>query len=304
MKYTAKLIWQQNVFYKVDTNYAPEQVDVFRVVIVLYSLFSFITLLLDYPVFFAPDGLINWEVTNANSYWFELHPAKIAHLLGVSGQPVMLTLIYLYLSSLLLLLLGLWPKVMAALALLLFVTFSNVLAPYGYGVDVYHTVNLFFLLLFPSGYFLSVKPKTPSFHTQRLRELSIRALQIYIGLTYLNAGLEKAFMPNWWNGKFIYYLISDPTAVTHNIIPLNLPIPVYAMVGISVVLMESLYLFLVWVPVARTILLLSIILMHLFIAYSMELTAFGILLILINIACWYPAMYKDLKKISGYGKKI
>jgi hypothetical protein len=304
VKYTAKLIWQQNVFYKADTNYAAEQVDVFRVVMVLYSLFSFITLLLDYPVFFAPDGLINWEVTNASSFWFELHPAKIAGLLGVSGQTVMLTLIYLYLGALLLLLLGLWPKVMTALVLLLFVTFTNVLAPYGYGVDVYHTVSLFFLLLFPAGYYLAIKPKRPSFNTQRLRELSIRALQVYIGLTYLNAGIEKAFMPNWWNGKFIYYLISDPTAVTHNIIPLDLPIPVYAILGISVVLIESLYLFLVWIPVVRTVTVCSIILMHLFIAYCMGLTAFGILLILLNIACWYPAMYKDLKKISGYGKKI
>lgn len=304
MKHTARLIWQQNVFYKVDTNYAAEQIDVFRVAMVLYSLFSFITLLLDYPVFFAPDGLINWEVTNASSFWFELHPAKIASLLGISGQPVMLTLIYLYTGALLLLLMGVWPKVMAALVLMLFVTFSNVLAPYGYGVDVYHTVNLFFLLLFPTGYYLSVKPKTASLHTQRLRELSIRALQVYIGLTYLNAGIEKAFMPNWWNGKFIYYLISDPTSVTHNIIPLNLPIPVYAIVGIAVVLIESLYLFLVWIPVVRTVLVLCIILMHLFIAYCMGLTAFGILLILINLVCWYPAMYKDFKKAFSYGKKI
>lgn len=301
LKDTARLVWRHNIFYKADTNYAPAQIDVFRVVMVLYSLFSFITLLLDYPVLLAPDGLINWEVTNASSFWFELHPAKIAHLLGLSGQAVMLGLIYLYLGSLLLLLLGCWPKITAGMVLLLFVTFSNALAPYGYGVDVYHTVNLFFLFLFPTGYFLAVKPKRQSFHTKRLRELSMRALQIYIGLTYLNAGVEKAFMPNWWNGKFIYYLINDPTAITHNIIPLNLPIPVYAALGISVVVMESLYLFLVWIPVLRTMMVLSIILMHLFIAYSMGLTAFGILLILLNIVCWYPAIYKDLTTRFNHG---
>jgi hypothetical protein len=299
-----KDLLKYNFFYRAHLNYAAEQVDVFRVMMVLYSLCSFLFLLLDYPVLLAPHGLINWEVTNASSFWFELHPAKIAALLGVSGDAVMSGIIYTYLAALVLLLLGIWSRISAIIALLLFVTLSNVLSPYGYGVDVYHTVTLFFLAVFPTGYYMVLRPKTGSADMDTVRQLCIRALQLYIGLTYLNAGVEKAFMPNWWNGKFIYYLLSDPTAITHNLVPLNLPIPVYVTLGILVVLMESLYLFLVWVPMVRTFMVLSIIAMHLFIAWSMGLTAFGILLILLNLVCWYPAMRKDLLKLLGHGKKL
>jgi hypothetical protein len=211
VKDTLRKVARQHFFYNSDVNYAAEQLEVFRIGIALFSLVSFITLLLDYHIFFAPDGLINWEVTNANSFWFELHPEKIAALTGLGRETTILTIIYLYLTSLILLLLGIWPRVSAIVALILFVTLSNTLSPYGYGVDVYHTVNLFLLCIFPTGYLLSVRTKASALNTKAIREMSVRVLQLYIGLTYLNAGVEKAFMPNWWNGKFIYYLINDPT---------------------------------------------------------------------------------------------
>jgi hypothetical protein len=91
---------------------------------------------------------------------------------------------------------------------------------------------------------------------------------------------------------------------SNHLVPNNLPVPVYATLGITVVLVESLYIFLVWIPVVRTVMIAAIILMHLFIAYSMGLTSFGVLLILLNLICWYPAIYRDFLKIFRHGKKV
>jgi hypothetical protein len=111
-------------------------------------------------------------------------------------------------------------------------------------------------------------------------------------------------MGNWWNGKFIFYLLTDPTIITYSLVSTHLPSFVYAFLGISVVVIESFYVVLVWVPLVRTVLLFFILMMHLFIAVSMGLTAFGILLISLNLVCWYPVLHKDILKCTQYVKNI
>jgi hypothetical protein len=182
---------KQHLFYNCHLNFKQQQVDVLRIVIASYSLFSIILLLLDYPVFLASDGLINWEVTNANSYWFELHPEKLATLLHISKSTIVAIILFLYLGSLLFLLIGIWVRVSAVFALLMFVALGNTLSPYGYGVDVYHTVTLFFLCVFPTGYFFTFQHKKKYSSLATIQALSIRVFQIYLCLTYLNAGVEK-----------------------------------------------------------------------------------------------------------------
>lgn len=299
-----KEVLQKNILYNLSLNYHKKQIDVFRIAIASFAIISLVTLLLDYHLFFAPDGFINWEVTNASSFWFELHPAKISEFLGADPDYVIASIIIIYLIGLLLLLMGIWTRGAAIISLMCFTGLSNVLSPYGYGVDVYQTVCLFFLCLFPTGYYLSIMPKKDYAELPTIQQISVRVLQIYLCLTYISAGIEKALMSNWWNGKFIFYLVNDPTVMSRPIIPTNWHFMVYAALGIIVVVIESFYFLLAWIPLLRSVLLIMIVGMHIFIAFSMGLFFFGWLLTTLNIVAWYPALIYDFKKLRKNDTKI
>jgi len=286
---------KENFFYKLDFYYSRPQLEVFRIVIAAFAIVNFGTMFLDYDVLLAPNGLISWEVTNANSFWFEMHPQKIAEFLQVSPDVVMLTLSSIYGYSLVLLLLGIWPNVAAFVSLICYTMITDVITPYAYGMDVYQSVFLFFLCFFPVGYGFSLIRKHPKENLKVVQQLSVRALQIYLIITYLSAGFEKAVMSGWWNGKFIFFLVNDPTIVTSSLIPKDEGAWLYMFFGLTVILAESLYFILIWIKGLRLWIFLAVISIHIFIALFMDLFFFGVLLTLVNIVCWYPAILSDLK---------
>lgn len=301
--YKIKSVLRENIFYNTAYCYNANQLEVFRILVALFAMVSMFTLVLDYDVFFAPNGIVNWEVSNANALWFECHPQKIADLLGVSPQPVMIGILTVYFLGLTTLLLGVWTRLSAIVCLLTFTLITNVMSSFAFGVDIYQSVCFFFLTLFPTGYSLSLIKKEGSPDLDQLKQICVRVLQLYLIITYISAGFEKAFMVNWWNGRFIYFLSNDPTIMTTSFFPKNQYSLFYVFFGIMVVAIESLYFILVWLKKTRLYIILIIMSMHLFIALFMDLLFFGILLIILNIVCWYPAIFANLK-IKGYDKGI
>ncbi len=293
--YKIKSALKENVFYNISYCYSTNQLEIFRILVALFAIVSMFTLVLDYDVFFAPNGIVNWEVSNANALWFEGHPQKIADLLNVPPQAVMITILAVYFLALTTLLLGVWTRLSAVICLITFTMITNVMSSFAFGVDIYQSVCFFFLTLFPTGYSLSLIKKENYPKLKELKQICIRVLQLYLIITYISAGFEKALMPNWWNGRFIYFLSNDPTIMTTSFFPKDQSIIFYAFFGITVVFIESLYFLLVWFKKTRLYIVLIIISMHLFIALFMDLLFFGVLLIILNIVCWYPIIFEDLK---------
>ncbi|MEE1945591.1 hypothetical protein VRU48_10785 [Pedobacter sp. KR3-3] len=290
-----KSVLKENVFYNISYCYNTNQLEIFRILVALFAIVSMFTLVLDYDVFFAPNGIVNWEVSNANALWFEGHPQKIADLLNLPPQAVMVTILTVYFLALTTLLLGIWTRLSAIVCLVTFTLITNVMSSFAFGVDIYQSVCFFFLTLFPTGYSLSLIKKENYPKLNELKQICIRVLQLYLIITYISAGFEKALMPNWWNGRFIYFLSNDPTIMTTNFFPKDQNILFYAFFGIMVVFIESLYFMLVWFKKTRLYIVLIIISMHLFIALFMDLLFFGVLLIILNVVCWYPVIFEDLK---------
>lgn len=293
--YKIKSVLKDNVFYNITYCYNANQLEVFRILVALFAIISMYTLVLDYDVFFAPNGIINWEVSNANALWFECHPQKIADFLSVSPQYVMITILILYFLALTTLLLGIWTRGSAIICLITFTLITNVMASFAFGVDIYQSVCFFFLTLFPTGYSLSLFKKANYPNLNEIKQVCVRVLQLYLIITYMSAGFEKAFMLNWWNGKFIYFLSNDPTIMTTSFFPKDQNALFYAFFGIMVVFIEALYFILVWFKKTRLYIIAIIMSMHLFIALFMDLFFFGLLLILLNVVCWYPAIFENLK---------
>lgn len=293
--YKIKSVLKDNVFYNITYCYNANQLEVFRISVALFAIISMFTLVLDYNVFFAPNGIVNWEVSNANALWFECHPQKIADLLNVSPQYVMVTILTIYFLGLVALLLGIWTRLAAIVCLITFTLITNVMASFAFGVDIYQAVCFFFLTIFPTGYSLSLIKKDNYSKLNEVKQICIRVLQLYLIITYISAGFEKAMMMNWWNGRFIYFLSNDPTIMTTSFFPKNQDILFYAFFGITVVFIESLYFILVWFKKTRLYIIFIIISMHLFIALFMDLLFFGLLLIVLNLVCWYPVIFENFK---------
>jgi hypothetical protein len=293
-----KEIIKDNFFYNLRYCYCEKQFDVFRIFISIFSIISILSYLIDFYVILDPNGLIPWEITNADSHWFELHPLRISKALQISEKCTIIIVISLYLISLLSLGFGICTRISAGVALLCLYIITNIVSLYSYGVDVYQNVCLFFLLLLPSGYYYSLTKKIHTSDYSKLLQIGVRTLQIYLILTYMSAGIEKSMMKTWWNGEFIYLVLNDPTVTPLKIISDKLPIYFYSFLGSSVVILEATYCIFCWIPYYRSILILSIIMMHLFIGFCMDLSLFGFLLIMLNIICWFPALISDYKKIK------
>lgn len=281
-------------------SYTEGQFEILRIGIALFSIFNFLLFCVDYNFFLAPDGIVSWEVSNASTFWFEPHLLKISSFLAVSELAVLNVSITLYLASLILLALGVYPRLAAISSLSFFLIFSSQLYPFLYGVELYQNVLLLFLCIFPSGYKYSLQSLKLNDSIIDIQRIGIRTIQLYLGLTYLSAGLGKAQMKSWLNGEFLFLSLSDPT-YQFFLFPTDLPIQVYTCLGILVVALEACYILLVLIPMVRSILILSIVGMHIFIAFFMGLFPFGMLLALVNIIVWYPILFEDfyrLKKIT------
>lgn len=280
-----------NIFAYPSYGYATSQFEYFRIGIALFSLFNFLLFLLDYDVLLAYNGMINWEVTNANSFWFEPHLQKFTNF--ISPTLLLNTLSFTYILSLSLLALGYKTGITSILSFSCFLLFSFQLYPYLYGVDLYQSVLLFFLCIFPSGYSKSLFQKKINPTTNSVQQIAVRAIQIYLMITYFSAGIGKVQMPSWLNGEFLFLSISDPT---YQLIPFPnyFGASFFAISGCIVVFMELFYPVLVFIPIIRSLLLIGIIGMHAFIVLFMGLVPFGTLLIIINLIAWYPLFRKDL----------
>ncbi|GAB3948727.1 hypothetical protein GCM10028805_23820 [Spirosoma harenae] len=296
MKNKLTFILKENIFIFLDYGQAKHQFEYFRIAISLFSLLNFGCFLIDYRIFLVPNGIVTWEVTNANSFWFEPHLLKISSLFSISDTYLLAISTVFYVLSLLCLMLGLYTRLTATIAFIFFLLFSIQLYPFLYGVDLYQSVCLLILCVFPSGYSLSLSSKTANAQIIQQQKIGVRGLQIYLALTYFAAGFGKMQMDSWFNGEFIFLSLSDPTYQLVNF-PKDIHYFFYILSGIIVVFAETLYFVFILIPYFRTLLLLVIITMHLLISLFMGLVPFGLLLILINIVSWYPLIFVDIKNV-------
>ena len=283
-----------NIFAYPNYGYAKSQFEYYRIALSIFSIFNFFLFIIDYDVLLSANGMINWEVTSANSFWFEPHLQKLTNIFN--PNLLLYSSSFIYISSLIFLALGIKTRLMAILAFACFLLFSVHLHPYLYGVDLYQSVFLFFLCIFPSGYSKTIFSKSSKIDVTSEQQIAMRAVQIYLMITYFSAGLGKIQMPSWLNGEFLFLSISDPT---YQLIPFpdNLGYLFFVISGCFVVFIELLYPLLVLIPYIRSFLIINIIGMHLFILLFMGLVPFGTLLIIMNLIAWYPLIIKDYRSI-------
>jgi len=159
-----------------------------------------------------------------------------------------------------------------------------------YGADNLTTIGLFYLMIAPFPDPCSVDrillqrttgdPPLLGFHR--------RVLQLHLCLIYFFGGLTKCLGAGWWNGTNIWRSL---TISPFDVLPIHWVASVgflLSAVGITICLFEVAYPFLIWWPPLRKPVLFAICAMHLGIAMMMGMFLFGAIMIILNVAAFWP----------------
>lgn len=227
---------------------------------------------------------------------FSRHPL-IPSILGLYGflQPYFseAAFLHLYFGAVLvvaaLLAAGICSRLTAIVSWLAMVTTLNSSHLTSYGFDAVLTMMLFYCAIFPVG-------RKAIDAGQDLSPIYLKTLQLHVCIIYFVNAVCKLNGPAWHDGSGLWDMVHQPqfTSLLTALLIRVLAIPhLAAMAGMSVITLELLFPFLVWMrPLQRPTLLL-IIALHIAIAMVMGLWLFALAMILLDVSAFGLMLRRD-----------
>jgi hypothetical protein len=188
--------------------------------------------------------------------------------------------------------LGVFPRVSAFLALVLHLSFLHRNMSVAYGVD---SISTFFLFCLSFANSKGGKGKSKS---AILESVALRLLQIQVCVIYAYSGFEKLKGVLWWKGEAVWYALANYQITRFDFswiasFPLLIVIATY-----TTVVWEAYFPVLVWIkPLNRSVLLFGVAL-HLAIAFFVYIPFFGALMISTYVLFLNPADLNRLLKVA------
>lgn len=175
-----------------------------------------------------------------------------------------------------------------------------------YGADNLATIGLFYLMIAPLPDPWSIDRILLHRNTSDPRLLGFhrRALQLHLCLIYFFGGLTKCLGSGWWNGTNIWRSLTIPpfnVLPIHGVASLGFLLP---FAGIAICLLELTYPFLVWWRPLRKAVLFAICAMHLGIAMMMGMVLFGTIMIILNLAVFWPCEERIETAVSSVNQPL
>lgn len=264
----------------------------------LFIIVSLLAISADFGMLHGKYGVLPGDVQNFVSSRYALTFSEMVtygeNLFGFRESTVVVLYFTMYIVFALTLVVGLFTRFSALMCLILYVAITS--GPYKYGVDVFITTTLFYLVLFPAGYVKSIdnlifkKRKPVISYTPYLR-----ALQINLCLIYFFAGLSKAISISWYNGYAIWKTINFADA--NKLLGLNFDFLaentyLLAIISISTLLLELFYIVFIWYKKTSMYFMTGVIIMHIGIALVLNLYFFAAFMILLNLSAFYVEQKK------------
>ncbi len=265
----------------------------YRVVLGLFLGIYFIILFPDFHVLFFDNPALTSEEQRV---FFESHLINADQIIDFLSrfhlsEVFSIRLIYgtLIVSSIAVVL-GFYSQVFAFLLLFLWNALTGNAEYFAYGLDSFIKISLFYLVIFPSDRYWSIRNRFTFSKDLSLITPFRRLLQVHLAMSYFFEGLNKAISVDWWNGESVWkalhlYYYQD------SISPLNwtslgqFP-TLFMLMGIGIILLELLFpIWIFWLKTKKWALA-SILGMHLFIFFQFELYYFSTLMIILNIAAY------------------
>jgi len=163
-----------------------------------------------------------------------------------------------------------------------------------YGMDNFVTIGLFYLMLspLPDQFALDCRLRQTRQKNPELLGLWQRVLQLHLCIIYFFSGLTKCLGSGWWNGLNVWRALIRP--------PFNIFDPeillrwkyLFPLGGIFIFVLEFGYPFFIWRGTIRKIWLVGICGMHIIIGVTMGMYLFSLVMIVLNVAAFGPALFR------------
>lgn len=260
----------------------------FRIAVGAIALADIITLGSDFKLFFSETAtIVPQELTYLFTEYFNYLDPIYSSLRTSNNLSIFYTSIFLlYITSLVTLILGFRTRLFSLIALISQIIIFRSFALYNFGYDHFLTMSLFYCFIFPTGRVFSLDNKIFNREEQLKYNFNYQnMLRIHLGIVYLFAGLAKIISVTWWNGEAIWRSVSSIYDDLFKIPPIMLAIG-----GILTLILEVGYPFLIAYKKTRKITIISVLLMHIGIAFMLQLPMFAGIMIVWNITAYYDTI--------------
>lgn len=204
------------------------------------------------------------------------------------------------------LVLGLFCRTASIIAWILFLVTAKSAEPFGYGVDNFTIIGLFYLVIapVPDAWSIDARWRGISLKSSSLQGLHRRVLQLHICMIYFFSGIAKCAGRDWWTGTSLWRALTRPP---FDIVPADILIRLgflLPVAGILVCVMEATYPVFIWPRKTRLIWFIGVLALHVGIGLTMGMYLFAWVMIVLNMAAFGPEFAFELPKVSFIGSPI
>lgn len=274
----------------------------FRISIGLLILIHFLSLGTDFEYLYGinktlPSDIQTYELRTSNIYYYDDIILSITELFNISViySEIIFRIIYSILCVFIIS--GFFSRISAFLLLFLQIGLIKSSYFYTYGVDFFCSMSLFYILLFPSDDYYSIRRKIfkKPYKTTDLTPFR-RLFQIQICFAYFMSGAEKLSGFNWRNGEAVWKAFHLP-GFQNPFIDLvnylgNYP-AIFVIIGWVIIIIELFYPLFVNIKKTKKMWVFMTIMMHFGIALILNLYFFSAIMIVWNLTNFY---FEDKKE--------
>lgn len=277
-----------------DSSNNTEFLSFFRIAAGIVILLHFISIFNDFDLFFSSKSIIPSDImATFNQDWQLTFPILVKQIesIGISEATTIMITKTAYILLSVCIIIGFFSRISAFILLFIQILLMKGSTFFIYGADFFTSMSLFYLILFPSDAYFSIRH---FFRPNKKKEYNYmpvkRLFQIHISIAYFFSGFDKLLGFNWWNGESIWKAIHLPYAnrdfnfdfswmADHSYI--------LVIIGWSTIIIEMFYPLFVWIPKTRRLWVTLTISMHIGIALVLNLYYFSAIMIVWNLTNFY-----------------
>ncbi|MDO6430764.1 hypothetical protein Q4E93_09200 [Flavitalea sp. BT771] len=252
-----------------------------RIGTALFILLQFVFLYRSWFDIYGEEGYIEWFISK-DLFSIGFLPSVITVAgwlkpLHITPDQTLTLISILYFLSAVAMLVGWRRRLAVVTAFILHLTLCNTSMIFGYGVETFTHIALFYLIFVPG----RASGKATAFNN-----FIWRTLQIHLCLVYLNSGVAKLQGVDWRMGEAVWYTLGNSNYGNFNLLWLSKFPLVLRSVNWWVLLIETLYPIFIWPKRTRKFWLFNVLALHFFIGLFMGLYMFGVIMMILNTAAF------------------
>jgi len=265
----------------------------FRISVGIFGIVQTALLSTNWMQIYGVNGYVEWFISYELFSIKELPSiiglANLLYPLGFQDNSIVLGVTGIYVLSLLGMTLGWRTRLMTFTAWITHFMLCNTAMAFGYGVETFMHVSLFYLLFSPCAEYCSFDARAGRAGEENISSQArfiTRIIQLHLCIVYFNAGIAKMQGADWWQGEAVWYILGNTNYSQFNLKFLaNFPFILKTLTWWTL-LIESAFPVFMFVKQTRRLWLLNILLLHIGIGIFMGLYMFALIMIILNIAAF------------------